>query len=385
MNLGRPTVLHELLKNITVILPEGYELIVGLRPNNVYLYYEVIQATMLADVHSFKLVLHVPLKSVDRQYELYKMVVLPTRILDNAYAQFEIGKDYFGINLLQRSYLTLSEMDVLKCRGEDIKICPANQAVYSTEVNSCALSLFLQSTQTRELCKRTVVTRPASPKLERYGSMVLYYLVEPQRLHLQCQYNRSWQTYTMTLQGGGVLKNAGSCHLTLQGLQLYPTLSGETEFEAQVPELYIPTIPEVTSAQEMEVLRQMSFLNETTLKQLTSSISSHHIEADISTLFHLHTSSLQRTSKSNWIVVGLIMASAVLILFISYYFTRSYIRNIVKVCIGNRDNTTGVDVQKPEDENPPMPASTSANCEIQIDATPETRYAVHSLQNLSSM
>ena len=92
--------------------------------------------------------MHVPLKTVDRQYELYKMVVLPMRILNNAYAQFEIGNDYFGINLLQRSYLTLSEMDVLKCRGENIMICPANQSVYSTEVNSCALSLILQSTQT---------------------------------------------------------------------------------------------------------------------------------------------------------------------------------------------------------------------------------------------
>ena len=108
-----------------------------------YLYYEVIQATMLADAHSFKLVLQVLLKTVDRQYELYKMVLLPTRISNNAYAQCEIGKDYFGINLLQHSYLTLSEMDVLKCRGVDIMICPANQAVYSTEVHSCALSLLL--------------------------------------------------------------------------------------------------------------------------------------------------------------------------------------------------------------------------------------------------
>jgi hypothetical protein len=95
----------------------------------------------------------------------------------------------------------------------------------------------------------------------------------------------------MTLQEAGVLRNAGSCHLTPQGLQLYPTLSRETEFEAQVPELYTPTIPEVTSAHETEVLRPMSFLNETTLKQLTPSISSHHIEVDISTLFHLHASS----------------------------------------------------------------------------------------------
>jgi len=48
--------LREMLKNVTL----GYELIAGLRPNNVYLYYEIIQTIMLADVHSFKLILCSP-------------------------------------------------------------------------------------------------------------------------------------------------------------------------------------------------------------------------------------------------------------------------------------------------------------------------------------
>ena len=64
--------MREFLRNLTLILPEGLELVVGLRPNNVYLYYEVVEAIILADVHSFKLVLNVPLKTVNRQYELYK-------------------------------------------------------------------------------------------------------------------------------------------------------------------------------------------------------------------------------------------------------------------------------------------------------------------------
>ena len=139
LNLVGPTTFRELLKNVTLALPEGLELIVRLRPNNVYLYYEVIEDIMLADLHSFKLVLSVPLKTVNRQYELYKMVLLPTRISDN-YAQFEIGCDYFCVNFLQRTYLTMTEVDVLKCRGEGVMICPANQAVYSTEIDSCSLS-----------------------------------------------------------------------------------------------------------------------------------------------------------------------------------------------------------------------------------------------------
>jgi hypothetical protein len=91
LNLVSQTTLRELLRNVTLTLPEGFELIFVLRPNNVYLYYEVVEAIMLADVHIFKLVLSVPLKTVNSHYELYKMVVLPTRISDNAYAQFVIG------------------------------------------------------------------------------------------------------------------------------------------------------------------------------------------------------------------------------------------------------------------------------------------------------
>ena len=160
------------------------------------------------------------------------MVILPTRIFNNTYAKFEVGSDYFGINLLQRTYLTLSEVDILQCRGEDIMICPANQAVYGTEVNSCALSLYSQSPHAREVCKRTVTTRPSPPILERHGAIVIYHLTEPKRLHLQCRH-KTWETYTMILEGGGTLQNAESCYLTLPGMQLYPAMRGESVFHPE--------------------------------------------------------------------------------------------------------------------------------------------------------
>jgi hypothetical protein len=39
LNLISPIMLREMLKNVTLLLLEGYDLIAGLRPNNVYLYY----------------------------------------------------------------------------------------------------------------------------------------------------------------------------------------------------------------------------------------------------------------------------------------------------------------------------------------------------------
>jgi hypothetical protein len=167
---------------------------------------------------------------MSKQYELYRMVVSTTRIFNNTYVQFDIGKDYYGINLLQLSYL--SEMDVVKCRSKDIMICPAEQAVYNTEVDLCVLSLYLQSTRARERCSRKVITRLPQRRLEKYGSTVLYYLAEPQILHLQCKHNWTWKVHSMTLEGEGFLENAESCYLTLQGLQLFPALRGKAEFSA---------------------------------------------------------------------------------------------------------------------------------------------------------
>jgi hypothetical protein len=48
------------------------------------------------------------------------MVALPTRISNKTFVQFKIEKDYFGIDFLQRIYLTLTEVDNVKCSGKTL-------------------------------------------------------------------------------------------------------------------------------------------------------------------------------------------------------------------------------------------------------------------------
>ena len=55
-----------------MVLPEDREVIAGFNLNNMYLYYDMIHAMVLADDHSFKLVLYVPLKTVNRHFEFTK-------------------------------------------------------------------------------------------------------------------------------------------------------------------------------------------------------------------------------------------------------------------------------------------------------------------------
>jgi hypothetical protein len=152
-------------------------------------------------------------------------------------------------------------------------------------------------------------------------------------------------------------------------------LGGETEFSAQVPVLFIPTVPAVTSAHEMEVLRQMSLLNGTNVEQLSTTISSHHIEVDTNTLVNLHASSMQYASRSEWTAVGTIAAGVVFTLFIFYYFTHSYIFNLLKKCTTARDKTGNAGVQKPQVENPSPshPNSGSAVGENLTEVNPQLR------------
>jgi len=174
-----------------------------------------------------------------------------------------------------------------------------------------------QSSHVRGVCKRTVTTHPAIPGLERHGDVVFYYLTEPKQLHLH--HDVGW---------GGVLQNAESCYLTMQGLQLYPALRGEPEFAAQTPVLVTTFVPTVASDREMEVLRQMSILNGKHLDRLTTGISSHHIQADKNTLFNLHASNLQHASKNNGTVLGLIVTGVVLILFMLLLYSFLYLESI---------------------------------------------------------
>jgi hypothetical protein len=45
---------------------------------------------MLADLNSFKFVMDVPLKTYNRYFEMYRMVVFPTRIYNKGFVKFEV-------------------------------------------------------------------------------------------------------------------------------------------------------------------------------------------------------------------------------------------------------------------------------------------------------
>jgi hypothetical protein len=90
LTLISPSMLRDMWQNVSLVLPGGYDLIISLRPNNVFMYYEMIQAAMLADLHSLKLLMTIPLKTMNVQFTLYRMVLFPVRLLNHSFVQFEV-------------------------------------------------------------------------------------------------------------------------------------------------------------------------------------------------------------------------------------------------------------------------------------------------------
>ena len=68
IGLINPTTLQGILRNISLQLPEGYELIVGTTTDKIYLYYDKLQVSVIGDVHSIKLFINVPLRTGNRKH-----------------------------------------------------------------------------------------------------------------------------------------------------------------------------------------------------------------------------------------------------------------------------------------------------------------------------
>jgi hypothetical protein len=80
VNLIPPTMLRNVLKNVTSYFPDSYTLCVSLRQNNINLFYEFMDISILADYNSVKRVMLIPLKTFKRHFYLYKLITFPYKI-----------------------------------------------------------------------------------------------------------------------------------------------------------------------------------------------------------------------------------------------------------------------------------------------------------------
>ena len=104
----------------------------------------------------------VPKKSADGtpkyRFTLYKIIILPERISPDKFVQYAIDYLYLAIQVSQHGYIPFTEKDHSKCVTSNITVCPLDSAIFNTQRLACAASLFFQSPNSQQLCKRNLLS-----------------------------------------------------------------------------------------------------------------------------------------------------------------------------------------------------------------------------------
>jgi hypothetical protein len=132
-----PTTLLYILKKVSLNLPDLYRLVAGVDPSSVAWYFEYVQTTMVASLHGFMLILSIPLADASR-FELFQMHAFPAHVFNQTFVSYNPGSSYLAVSVLQRTHFTVTESELLQCKGIGFKVCPASRSVYSTQAETCS-------------------------------------------------------------------------------------------------------------------------------------------------------------------------------------------------------------------------------------------------------
>ena len=132
MTLINPTVLQNILRNVSLQLPEGYELIAGVMTENICLYYELVKVSIATIPHCIRLIISVPLKTANYYFTLYKVVTLPERMSYNKFVQYIVNYPYFGLHNNECDILFAEEY-FNHCIQSSIVVCPVYSAIYNVQ------------------------------------------------------------------------------------------------------------------------------------------------------------------------------------------------------------------------------------------------------------
>ena len=251
--LINPFTLHGILKNISLRQPDSCEIIMGTKLENIRLYY-IIKTAIIGDSHYIIIILDVPLKTANHQFLLYKILALPIQVSNGTFVQYIPEFSYLGIDRIQRNYILFTEVEFGKCTQSSIAMCSADTVVYSTQVITCASSLYLQKHDILNLCLWRLLLHHSTPLLQRHYSAWVYHFPDEQHIILRCWKNGTWISTTKQLKGNGIIHGSSNCLLTADKFQALPRISGIFQTALEAAKLYVPDQLAVITSHELQTI-----------------------------------------------------------------------------------------------------------------------------------
>ena len=71
VSLVTPVALHRILTDVSLNLPENYELVAGVKIQDIHTYYELIKVALVGNAHGAQLVIQIPLKTATQSFSLF--------------------------------------------------------------------------------------------------------------------------------------------------------------------------------------------------------------------------------------------------------------------------------------------------------------------------
>ena len=288
IKLVNPTVLQSIWRNVTLRLPEGYELIAGTDTEHTHLYYDLTAVSIVANTHCINLLLHITLKAANRHFTLFKVITLPTLLSPDKFAQYIIDFLYFGLQISQRAYLMLTETDYSHCEKK----------------GTITISLFFQGTNTNLVCRRKLLLKHRTPTLQHHGNIWIFHFPTRHQISLLCPDTRDQIQCTVTLYGTGILHNTSACHITSDEITIFPDLHGASLAELDSPKFCLPDNVTIVTNDDNQQLKHVSPTDTQTLHDVHTKVATIQQTFDIDSLLHIHrTTMLHKQNTHRFIII----------------------------------------------------------------------------------
>jgi len=249
--LVTPVTLHRILTDISLNLPENYELVAGTKIQDVHTYYELVKVSLVGNAHGVQLIIRVPLKTAAQSFSLFKIVVFRMRLSHHSFLKYQLEYSYYGLAVDQRDFKILKEADLQRCTTSSVTICPAEVPLYHAQLLTCEGSLFFQSARSYQLYRKNVLRHYRTPTILHHGSKWAYHFPDLRQVNLRCPQDHGWSSRTVTLVGSGLIHNASTCHIAAQELRTLPVLSKTAELPLDTPQLFLPDRVPVVEGREL--------------------------------------------------------------------------------------------------------------------------------------
>jgi len=266
--------------------------------------------------------LRIPLKFIDHSFTLYKIIILPERISPEKFVQYAIDHSYLAIQVSQHGYIPFTEKDYSKWVTRSITVCPLDSAIVNTQRLTCTASLFFQSPNSEQLCKRNLLFNYQQSTMIQHRNIWIYHFPTPRQLTVRCPGNEASPPHTRILVNAGLLINASACHVSTEELHIYPTLRGSMQTELNTPHLFLPDKVPIISPYESQQLHEITMQTLHELDDIQSRLATPLHSIDIDSLMHMHQSSQSSQTEIRWHTITITLTTIIVLLGLWYFLLR---------------------------------------------------------------